>query len=470
MRSSAMLSRWALLAGMVFTVAACRPTLRCEPTTASVHAAVLAPSCATRGCHAATRSAAGLDLQTLDGLEKRLIGIDAATCENWKLVAPASPEQSFLVNKLEPSPACGAHMPEGKILNPAAVECVSSWVASLDPSLACETCGESVCVDHSSNDRHCGLCGNLCPSGSRCSNWTCVCDGSATMCNGACVDTQTNTQHCGACAKACPASSTCTGGSCACSGGATLCATGCVDTQSDPSNCGTCDKACGALEPFCQLGTCSASCGALTACGNACVDTQTSFFHCSACDATCPSGATCQAGACVCPDGQAACGGSCIDTENDTQNCGSCGHACPAGQQCSAGACVCSDGLVLACGRCVSAAPATYAAVIQPIFNASCATGGCHDGGLQTGPLNNRQSLDLRAGASYANLVNALTDQCSDGRRRVLPSSPGASYLWHKLEGTNMCRGSQMPKQGLSLPSAELDAIWKWICAGAPND
>ena len=40
----------------------------------------------------------------------------------------------------------------------------------------------------------------------------------------------------------------------------------------------------------------------------------------------------------------------------------------------------------------------------------------------------------------------------------------------HKLLGTYICAGTQMPKAGSSLPKQELDVVGAWICAGAPNN
>jgi hypothetical protein len=82
-------------------------------------------------------------------------------------------------------------------------------------------------------------------------------------------------------------------------------------------------------------------------CGSICVDLQANAGACGACDHRCPSGATCQAGTCQCPAGQAdVCGagpggpGQCVDWQSDEFNCGACGTSCGLGT-CTAGACVC---------------------------------------------------------------------------------------------------------------------------------
>ena len=59
--------------------------------------------------------------------------------------------------------------------------------------------------------------------------------------------------------------------------------------------------------------------------------------------------------------------------------------------------------------------------------------------------------------------------QCNDGRLLVKPGDPGNSYLLQKILGRDMCSGSQMPKAGVSLPAADLEALTTWICQGAPR-
>lgn len=120
------------------------------------------------------------------------------------------------------------------------------------------------------------------------------------------------------------------------------------------------------------------------------------------------------------------------------------------------GACTCGSSSV------------SYFGAIQPIFDDACVSAGCH---RPTGPNAAKANLDLTAGKSYAGLVNAPTDQCSDGRKRVAPGSPSTSYLMDKLLGVDLCgTGTQMPKAGTSLPSSQLTSISNWICNGAPNN
>jgi hypothetical protein len=57
---------------------------------------------------------------------------------------------------------------------------------------------------------------------------------------------------------------------------------------------------------------------------------------------------------------------------------------------------------------------------------------------------------------------------CQDGRLRVVPDAPEASYLVHKLVGGPLCSGSEMPPAA-KLAEADIERVVGWICAGAPR-
>ncbi|CAA6673315.1 unnamed protein product [Spirodela intermedia] len=63
------------------------------------------------------------------------------------------------------------------------------------------TCCRNRCVDVSSDENNCGLCGVRCPF-----SWRC--------CNGKCVDPKSNPLHCGGCNNRCAAGSRCSHGMC----------------------------------------------------------------------------------------------------------------------------------------------------------------------------------------------------------------------------------------------------------------
>lgn len=108
---------------------------------------------------------------------------------------------------------------------------------------------------------------------------------------------------------------------------------------------------------------------------------------------------------------------------------------------------------------------------IQPIFNRSCALGGCHVGPVPA------QGQDLTAGVSYRQSVNvASTEQPK--LKRVKPGDPNNSYLVRKIQGGPNISGVLMPNgcPGVPLNGAqcltpdEIAAIVQWITECAPNN
>lgn len=233
-------------------------------------------------------------------------------------------------------------------------------------------------------------------------------------CGGAaCIDLQTDALHCGSCEQACGGTAVCVDGGCACPGDLSSCDSGCVDLNSDPANCGSCGTGCGAL--FCLQGRCSPDCGPLTECE-----------------------------------------GACVDLLSDSNHCGACGMACGPGASCSDGQCQCASMTV------------SFANDVQPIFSASCASMGCHDGGpgRPGGSGGGGTSLDLTIGNAYQSLLDASTS-CGPV---VAPGVPASSLLIGKLTGTLLCMGSQMPKGDPPLAPELIDTIATWICQGADNN
>jgi hypothetical protein len=100
----------------------------------------------------------------------------------------------------------------------------------------------------------------------------------------------------------------------------------------------------------------------------------------------------------------------------------------------------------------------------QPAFSASVypilqSCGGCH--GFST------------SAASYAYLAQPTTE-CPGSRLRVAPGDPAHSYLIDKLTNRDICAGAPMPMASASgwhpLPTADLQTVYDWICAGAKNN
>jgi hypothetical protein len=440
----------------------------CEPEIAHIREAIFLPSCSQAGCHGREQPAATLDL-TGEHVEGALVGKPSALCDNAVLVVPGDPEASLLYQKVT-SPTCGARMPPAQALPAAMVECLKQWITDLEPADAglpdanhpdgadgggdgpepCTTCGGTACVDTTTDPAHCGGCGAACPTGASCAGGTCECAANTTVCAGSCVDLQSDAVHCGDCGEACPAGTVCNAGTCAGSCGAlTQCGASCVDTQTSGAHCGACDNPCPA-GASCVDGACVCPAGTM-ACNGTCIDVSSSSTNCGACGKACAGGSSCQNGACVCPDGKILCGGVCTDTSSDPSHCGACGQSCAMGQSCTAGVCTCGTASV------------SFSGAVQPILTAKCAAGGCHGGVVPQGGIN------LSSGKSYASMVGVPAQQCNDGRLRVKPGDPGASYVVDKMTNTDICSGTQMPKTGL-LPSAEIQTVVDWICQGAMNN
>jgi len=111
---------------------------------------------------------------------------------------------------------------------------------------------------------------------------------------------------------------------------------------------------------------------------------------------------------------------------------------------------------------------ATFAKDIQKkIFDTSCATEFCH------GASSASAGLDLSDGAAIANLVDvpAAAQGAKDAHLlRVAPGDPDDSFLMLKIEGhLGPNEGVPMPLVGGPLPASDVDAIRRWIAAGASD-
>ena len=109
----------------------------------------------------------------------------------------------------------------------------------------------------------------------------------------------------------------------------------------------------------------------------------------------------------------------------------------------------------------------TYHDIQDYVFNKSCASSYCHAAPANAGNLNltNRFSYQDLVGRVPQNLAAA-----SDGMKLVDPDNPDNSFLLTKLEGpTSAAQGLRMPVAAGPLHSGKIDAIRKWISAGAPR-
>lgn len=105
----------------------------------------------------------------------------------------------------------------------------------------------------------------------------------------------------------------------------------------------------------------------------------------------------------------------------------------------------------------------SFQALQAAVFSPRCALPGCHTGGAPP------QGLDLSDGHAYAHLVGvASTEQPS--LMRVQPGKSADSYLVMKIAGDPRIAGERMPFGGPYLDLPTVDAIRRWVDAGAPNN
>jgi hypothetical protein len=125
--------------------------------------------------------------------------------------------------------------------------------------------------------------------------------------------------------------------------------------------------------------------------------------------------------------------------------------------------------------ECLAAAdaPASLTWLETNIFEKHCNFSGCHKGAA------GESIVDLTPGNSYAHLVN-FTSNLDRARKIVVPSDIESSYLMLMLQdiepGMANPPAARLPTSGPMPQSAEplccqkLDAIERWITAGAPNN
>ena len=97
-------------------------------------------------------------------------------------------------------------------------------------------------------------------------------------------------------------------------------------------------------------------------------------------------------------------------------------------------------------------APVSYAADVQPIWNANCT--GCHGG---------TAGLELAAPDSRADLVGVASTNW--GGVRVAAGDPAASVLYRKISGDGGV-GDRMPQGGV-LGADDIETVRRWIAEGA---
>ena len=111
--------------------------------------------------------------------------------------------------------------------------------------------------------------------------------------------------------------------------------------------------------------------------------------------------------------------------------------------------------------------PSAYHDIQDYVFDKSCANSICH-----AAPANAR-NLNLTYGTSYNDLVGRVPQNpaaAAAGMKLVDPGNPDNSFLLTKLIGPESPdQGSRMPFGGGMIHNGKIEAIRKWIEAGAPQ-
>ena len=110
----------------------------------------------------------------------------------------------------------------------------------------------------------------------------------------------------------------------------------------------------------------------------------------------------------------------------------------------------------------------TYHDLQHHIFEKSCVNTACHGAPANAGGLN------LAYERSYQNLVGQTPKNpaaAAAGMKRVDPGNPDNSFIITKLMGpTQNALGARMPLAGGKLHDVKIEALRKWITAGAPRE
>ena len=108
----------------------------------------------------------------------------------------------------------------------------------------------------------------------------------------------------------------------------------------------------------------------------------------------------------------------------------------------------------------------TFSSIQKAVFHESCSAPSCHGSGAKGG-------LSLLAGESYTQLAgvpSTLDKKNFPPFLRVKPGHPDSSFLLVKLTAPDSSQGEIMPKGSDRLSRSQIDAIRRWILAGAPNN
>ena len=102
---------------------------------------------------------------------------------------------------------------------------------------------------------------------------------------------------------------------------------------------------------------------------------------------------------------------------------------------------------------------------VAPIFEARCATGGCHS------PAAQQQGLVLEPSVAYDEIVG-VTSQLGQGMLLVVPGEPDDSWLMRMISPDPAGRNglSRMPLASTPLTENQIENIRRWIEQGAARN
>lgn len=99
------------------------------PNFSEIQANVLAPNCATSGCHLGAGAPQGLRLDDANSYGL-LVGVASSEVSSTLRVAPGDPDNSYLVQKLEGTASVGAQMPlNAPPIEQASIDVIRQWIA-----------------------------------------------------------------------------------------------------------------------------------------------------------------------------------------------------------------------------------------------------------------------------------------------------------------------------------------------------
>ena len=238
--------------------------------------------------------------------------------------------------------------------------CVDGSCITVSCSMGFGNCSgtpSSGCATPLTTNSNCGSCGNMCSTGTVCTNGVCVsvCEPGMTYCSGDCVDMTSDPSNCGGCGSVCVSEpnseGACISGSCGitCESGFSDC-DGSVDNgcetniRSDHENCGGCGNSCSIYQNCSNFSCVPCGYGGGPACTG--------------------SGST----PCTVPS---ECNGVCgVETTTDADNCGACGHVCTSSPSSNPAACL-NSLCYIPCGPGLMACPGSV-----PHGSSFCSPGG----------------------------------------------------------------------------------------------